>query len=61
MSDEEPTRSRDFVTKAELERMGVDELRAYVTRLQEEIARTEVMFESKQGTRAAAEALFHKQ
>ncbi|MEQ8371109.1 MAG: DUF1192 domain-containing protein [Alphaproteobacteria bacterium] len=60
MSDEEPTRSRDFPTKSELERMAVADLHAYIARLEEEIGRVRQMLDSRQGTRAAAEALFRK-
>lgn len=51
---EKPVRQRD------LEALGIEELRQYVVRLHEEIARAEAAITAKQNIKSGALALFRK-
>lgn len=48
----------EALLKEDLSLQGMEELSARIALLQEEIARTEAMLESKKGSRSHAEALF---
>ena len=59
MEEERPRPARGFVPPA-LEGWDVDELRAYVARLREEIGRAEAAIARKEAHRGAADAFFRK-
>jgi uncharacterized small protein (DUF1192 family) len=62
MVDDEdlPVRKRRRLEKLVLDTLGIEELRDYITELNEEIARVEADIARKQGHRSAADAFFRK-
>ncbi len=56
--DEAPVRKRTRLEPLRLDTLGVDELRAYIGELRDEISRVEADIGRKQGHRSAAEAVF---
>ncbi|WP_428484978.1 DUF1192 domain-containing protein [Rhodopila sp.] len=56
--DDLPVRKRRRLEALVLDSLGVDELRAYIGELTEEIARVEADIGRKQGHRSAADAFF---
>jgi uncharacterized small protein (DUF1192 family) len=57
--DEEP-RPRTRFTKLPLDRLGVDELEAYIEELREEIGRAEAEIARKRDHRSAADSFFKR-
>ena len=55
-----PVRKKVRLEKLVLDTLGIDELRAYIGELREEIARVEADIERKQGHRSAADAFFKR-
>lgn len=60
LDDDEPRRPARRLTPLPLDTLGVEELRAYIGELREEIARVEADIGRKQGHRSAADAFFRK-
>jgi uncharacterized small protein (DUF1192 family) len=61
IDDEEgPVRKRTRLEKLVLDTLGIEELRAYIDELREEIARVEADIAGKQGHRSAADAFFRR-
>jgi uncharacterized small protein (DUF1192 family) len=58
LTDDEEPRPRPRLTLPPLDRLGVDELQAYVAELQAEIARAEAEMARKRSHRSAADGLF---
>jgi uncharacterized small protein (DUF1192 family) len=58
--DDGPVRKRVTLEKPMLDTWGIDELRAYIGELKEEIARVEADIGRKQGHRSAADAFFKR-
>lgn len=56
--EDAPVRKRTPLEPLRLDTLGVDELRAYIGELREEISRVEADIGRKQGHRSAAEAVF---
>ena len=58
--DDGPVRKRVRLEKPVLDTWGIEELRAYIGELKEEIARVEADIDRKQGHRSAADAFFRR-
>ena len=58
--DDGPVRKRVRLEKPVLDTWGIEELRAYIGELKEEIARVEGEMDRKQGHRSAADAFFRR-
>ena len=58
IDDDLPTPRLELVAHPPLDRLGVDELRAYVVELQSEIARAQAEIARKDALRSAADAFF---
>ena len=59
MNEDDESRPRTpLLATPSLDRLGVDELHAYIEGLRKEIARTEAEITRKQGMRSAAESFF---
>ena len=56
--DDLPVRKRRRLEALVLDRLGVDELRDYISELRDEIARVEADISRKQNHRSAADAFF---
>jgi len=56
--DEEESPRRPIEQPGDLDRWSVEELEAYIARLEAEIERARAAIEAKQSVRGAAEALF---
>ena len=56
--DDEPRPRTPLLATPPLDRLGVDELQAYIEGLRKEIARTETEITRKQDIRSAAESVF---
>jgi uncharacterized small protein (DUF1192 family) len=57
---EAPPRKQARLEKLVLDTLGIEELRAYIGELREEITRVEADIERKQGHRSAADAFFKR-
>jgi uncharacterized small protein (DUF1192 family) len=57
---EAPPTKRARLEKLPLDTLGLEELRAYIGELREEIARVEADIERKHGHRSAADAFFKR-
>lgn len=60
MEEPEGPRPRNRFVKAVIDSWGVEELRAYIDELREEIARAETAIGKRQAQKAAAEMFFRK-
>ena len=58
--DDLPPRKRPRLERIPLDLLGIEELRAYIGELKEEIARVEADIERKQSHRSAADAFFRR-
>ena len=58
IDDDLPTPKPQLILNPPLERLGVDELRAYIAGLQAEIARAQAEIGRKDALRTAADAFF---
>ena len=58
--DDTPVRKRTRLEKLVLDTLGIDELRDYITELNDEIARVEADIGRKQRHRGAADAFFKR-
>jgi uncharacterized small protein (DUF1192 family) len=56
--DEDAARPKRRLSAMVLDPLGVEELRAYIDELREEIARTEAVIARKQAHRSAADSFF---
>jgi uncharacterized small protein (DUF1192 family) len=58
--DDVPPRKRPRLERIPLDLLGIEELRAYISELKDEIARVEADIERKQSHRSAAHAFFRR-
>ncbi len=58
MSDDDLPRAKPRFQPLPLDRLGVEELEAYIGELRAEIARTEAEIARKRGVRSAADSVF---
>lgn len=56
--DDMPTPKKAVFTPADLEKLSIDELEAYIETLKGEIKRVQANIETKSNSKAAAEAFF---